>query len=227
MPPSQTLFSRRQLLQRTGFGFGGLALANMLSSAQASQGGLVGLPHFAPKAKRVIFLFMSGGPSQMESFEYKPVLSQKQGVEFPDSLRNGKMLPGMSGSQSHFPLVGSPFKFAQHGQSGAWISELFPHTAKVADDLCFVKSMCSEAVNHDPALTFLQTGAPLPGRPSIGAWVSYGLGTDNADLPSFIVLVSKRGADQPLSARLWDSGFLPTQYQGVQFRAAKDAVLYL
>ncbi len=185
------------------------------------------MPHFAPKAKRVIFLFMSGGPSHLESFDYKPLLREKQGTEFPESLRKGKMLPGMSGTQSHFPLVGSPFKFSQHGQSGAWISELFPHTAKVADDLCFVKSMCSDAVNHDPALTFMQTGSPLPGRPSIGAWVSYGLGTDNRDLPGFIVLVSKRPADQPLSSRLWDSGFLPTQHQGVQFRAAKDPVLYL
>ncbi len=219
--------TRRDMLRRSGLGLGGLAFADMLSSAQASTGGLSGLPHFAPKAKRVIFLFMSGGPSHMESFDYKPVLNERQGEEFPMSLRKGKMLPGMSGAQAHFPLVGSPFKFAQHGKSGAWVSELFPETAKVVDDLCFVKSMCSDAVNHDPALTFMQTGAPLPGRPSIGAWVSYGLGTDNRDLPGFIVLISKRGVDQPLSARLWDSGFLPSQYQGVQFRAAKDPVLYL
>jgi hypothetical protein len=227
------MLSRRQLLQRAGFGLGSLALADMMSAAPgteappASLGGLPGLPHFAPKAKRVIFLFMSGGPSHLESFDYKPYLSEKQGVEFPESLRKGKMLPGMAGSQSYFPLVGSPYKFAQHGKSGAWVSDVFPETAKVVDDLCFVKSLFSEAVNHDPALTFLQTGSPLPGRPSIGAWVSYGLGTDNRDLPSFIVLISKRGVDQPLSARLWDSGFLPTQYQGVQFRAAKDPVLYL
>ena len=222
------MLSRRELLQRAGYGFGGLALADMMSSqAQASEGGLSGLPHFAPKAKRVIFLFMSGGPSHLESFDYKPYLNKKQGEEFPQHLRNGKALPGMAGSQSFFPLVGSPYKFAQHGQSGAWVSDVFPETAKVVDDLCFVKSMCSEAVNHDPALTFIQTGSPLPGRPSIGAWVSYGLGTDNRDLPSFIVLISKRGVDQPLSARLWDSGFLPTQYQGVQFRAAKDPVLFL
>jgi Protein of unknown function (DUF1501) len=139
----------------------------------------------------------------------------------------GKTPLGMSNLQSAFPLVGSPFKFAQHGKSGAWISELFPHTAKVADDLCFIKSLYSEAVNHDPALTFLQTGAPLPGRPSLGSWVSYGLGSDNRDLPSFIVLVSKRPADQPLSSRLWDSGFLASRYQGVQFRSGTDPVLYL
>ena len=232
------MLSRRQLLHRAGLGFGSLALADMMSAApdassvagslaSGSLGGLPGLPHFAPKAKRVIFLFMSGGPSHLESFDYKPYLNEKQGMEFPQSLRNGKALPGMAGSQSYFPLVGSPYKFAQHGKSGAWVSAVFPETAKVVDDLCFVKSMVSEAVNHDPALTFLQTGSPLPGRPSIGAWVSYGLGTDNRDLPSFIVLISKRGVDQPLSARLWDSGFLPTQYQGVQFRAAKDPVLYL
>jgi hypothetical protein len=227
------MLSRRQLLQRAGFGLGSLALAEMMSAAPGAEspsgslGGLPGLPHFAPKAKRVIFLFMSGGPSHLESFDYKPYLGEKQGTEFPESLRKGKMLPGMAGSQSYFPLVGSPYKFAQHGKSGAWVSAVFPETAKVVDDLCFVKSMFSDAVNHDPALTFLQTGSPLPGRPSIGAWVSYGLGTDNRDLPSFIVLISKRGVDQPLSARLWDSGFLPTQYQGVQFRAAKDPVLYL
>lgn len=211
-----------------GLGFGGLALADMLSSeAQASMGGLAGLPHFAPKAKRVIFLFMAGGPSQFESFDYKPMLDKRRGEDLPASFRKGKPLPGMSTNQAVFPLVGSNFKFRQYGQSGAWVSEVFPETAKVVDELCFVKSMCSEAVNHDPALTFMQTGAPLPGRPSIGSWVSYGLGSDNRDLPSFIVLISKREADQPLSYRLWDSAFLPAQYQGVQFRAGKEPVLFL
>ncbi|MFZ4767811.1 MAG: DUF1501 domain-containing protein, partial [Roseimicrobium sp.] len=227
----QTLpFSRRQFLNRFGLGLGGMALADMLSTqATASLGGLPGLPHTAPKAKRVIFLLMSGGPSQLESFDYKPELSRRLGQDLPISYRGGKdkPLPGMAGNQSHFPLVGSPFAFRQHGQSGAWVSELFPETAKVVDDLCFVKSMCSEAVNHDPALTLMQTGAPLPGRPSIGAWVSYGLGTDNRDLPSFIVLVTRKQVDQPLSYRLWDSGFLPTPHQGVQFRAGRDPVLFL
>ena len=227
-PLSTAGLTRREMLSRTGFGLGGIALADMLSSnARASEGGLAGLPHFAPKAKRVIFLFMSGGPSQFESFDYKPVLNKRSGEELPTSFRKGKPLPGMAGAQNAFPLVGSPYKFSQRGQSGAWVSELFPETAKVVDDLCFIKSMSSEAVNHDPALTLMQTGAQLPGRPSIGAWVNYGLGTDNKDLPGFIVLVTKKGADQPLSCRLWDSGFLPTQYQGVQFRAGKEPVLFL
>lgn len=228
--------TRRDMLSRMGLGFGGLALADMLQQGQAaaapvpsvvSEGGLPGLPHFAPKAKRVIFLFMSGGPSQLDSFDYRPELIKRQGEGLPDSYLKGKRPPGMAGSQTSFPLVPSAFEFKQHGQSGAWVSEMFPETAKVVDDLCFIKSMTSEAVNHDPALTFMQTGAPLPGRPSIGSWLQYGLGTDNRDLPGFIVLISRRPVDQPLSYRLWDAGFLPTQYQGVQFRAGKDAVLYL
>ena len=228
-PWSPDGMTRRQMLNRFGLGIGGLALADMMAAAQGSQGGLPGLPHFPPKAKRVIFLFMSGGPSQIESFDYKPELISRMGQDLPMSYRGGKdkPLPGMAGNQSRFPLVGSPFKFSQHGQSGAWISELFPETAKVADDLCFVKSMCSEAVNHDPALAMMQTGSQVSGRPSMGAWVSYGLGSDNRDLPSFIVLVTKKSVDQPLSFRLWDSAFLPTHHQGVQFRAGRDAVLYL
>ena len=170
---------------------------------------------------------MSGGLSQFESFEHKPELNKRQGEEIPKSVLGGKTPLGMSMLQASFPLVGSPYAFAQHGKSGAWISELFPHTAKVADDLCFIKSLHSDAVNHDPALTFIQTGAPLPGRPSMGSWVSYGLGSDNQDLPSFIVLVSKTPADQPLSSRLWDSGFLASRFQGVQFRSGADPVLYL
>ena len=220
--------SRREWLQRFGFGLGGIALADMMgASLRGAEGGLAALPHFAPKAKRVIFLFQSGGPSQFESFDYKPALLKHQGDELPESFKKGKPLPGMSANQSAFSLVGSPWKFAQHGQSGAWVSDLFPETAKVVDELCFIKSMTTDAVNHDPALCFMQTGAQLPGRPSIGSWVGYGLGTDNRDLPNFIVLISKRPVDQPLSARLWDSGFLPSQYQGVQFRAGKDAVLFL
>ncbi|CAN5696077.1 DUF1501 domain-containing protein [soil metagenome] len=226
--PISSSLSRREWLTQAGMGFGGLALADMMNGrVQASEGGLPGMPHFAPKAKRVIFLFMSGGPSQLESFDYKPLLFKHQGEELPQSYLKGKRPAGMAGSQSSFPMIGSTFGFKQYGQSGAWISDVFPETAKVADDLCFIKSMTSEAVNHDPALTFMQTGAPLPGRPSIGSWINYGLGTDNRDLPSFIVLISKRPVDQPLSYRLWDSGFLPSQYQGVPFRAGKDAVLYL
>lgn len=230
LPTDSRPFSRRDLLARSGQGFGMIALAHLLGEARASAAGnpgLPGLPHFPPKAKRVIFLFMSGGISQFESFDYKPLLNKRQGQEIPKSVLGAKMPLGMSMLQAAFPLVGSPFKFAQHGQSGAWVSELFPNTAKVADDLCFIKTLHTEAVNHDPALTFLQTGAPLPGRPSMGSWISYGLGSETRDLPSFIVLVSRKAADQPLSARLWDSGFLPSRFQGVQFRSGKDPVLYL
>lgn len=222
-------WTRRDWLKGTGMGLGAMALSDMLGHSARAEGipGLPGLPHFAPKAKRVIFLFMSGGLSQFESFDYKPMLNKHSGEEMPASLRKGKEILGMSKNQASFKLVGSPFKFQQHGQSGTWLSDLYPHTAKVVDDLCFVKSMVSEPVNHDPALTYLHTGAPLPARPSMGAWLSYGLGTENKDLPAFIVMVSKRPTDQPLSARLWDSGFLPTQHQGVQFRSGSDPVLYL
>jgi hypothetical protein len=223
--------NRRNFLNALTGGLSGIALGELLRGSARAEGGspgLAGLPHFAPKAKRVIFLFMSGGITQFESFDHKPELNKRLGQELPESFKKGReALLGMSGNQAKFPLVGSHLKFAQYGQSGSWVSEAFPHTAKVVDDICFIKSMRSDAVNHDPAMTFIHTGAQLPGRPSMGAWVSYGLGSGNADMPSFIVLVSKRVFDQPLSSRLWDSGFLPSQYQGVQFRAAKDAVLYL
>lgn len=226
-------WSRRQWLGRATGGLGALALAEILgasramASGQSRAGGLPDLPHFAPKAKRVIFLMMTGGISQLESFDYKPLLREQQGKPMPPSVFGGKMPLGMSARQANFNLVGSKFDFKQHGQSGAWISELFPHTARVADELCFVKSMQSEAVNHDPAITFIQTGAQLPGRPSFGAWLSYGLGSENRDLPAFITLTSNRPVDQPLSAKMWDSGFLPAHYQGVQFRSGRDPVLYL
>jgi uncharacterized protein (DUF1501 family) len=217
--------SRRSLLGRAGLGLGGIALESLLrGNAVAS---MPGLPHYAPKAKRVIFLCMSGGASHLESFDHKPVLTAKAGTELPDSMRPGQRLPGMSGLQSSFALVGSAFPFAQYGQSGAWISDRFPQTAKVADDLCILKSAYTDSVNHDPALTLLQTGSPIAGRPSMGAWLSYGLGSENADLPAFIVLITKKAPDQPLSAKLWDAGFLPSQYQGVSFRASKDPVLFL
>ncbi|QIF01046.1 DUF1501 domain-containing protein [Roseimicrobium sp. ORNL1] len=224
--------NRRHFLNRLTQGLGGIALADLLGGVAHAAGegtpGLPGFPHFPPKVKRVIFMFMSGGMTQHETFDYKPELQKRLGQELPDSYKSGRQaLLGMSGNQAQFPLVGSAFKFAQHGQSGAWVSEALPHLAKMADDICFIKSMKSDAVNHDPAMTFMHTGAQLPGRPSMGAWVTYGLGSENANLPSFVVLVSKSGFDQPLSTRLWDSGFLPSQYQGVQFRAAKDAVLYL
>jgi hypothetical protein len=225
------IFNRRQFLSRFGFGLGGLALATLINPrrlvASPSETSLLTAPHFPAKAKRVIFLFMAGGPSQLETFDYKPLLNERNGQQLPDSVRMGQRLTGMSGNQSSLPMAGSIFKFRRHGNCGAWVSELLPHTAKRVDDLCFVRSMFTEAINHDPAITFLQTGSQLSGRPSIGAWLSYGLGSDNANLPSFVVLITPGKVDQPLYSRLWGSGFLPSRYQGVQFRSGKDPVLYL
>jgi len=170
---------------------------------------------------------MSGGPSQLETFDYKPLLNQRTGQELPESVRMGQRLTGMSGNQATLPLAGSIFKFKQAGQAGAWVSELLPHTAKIVDDLCIIRSMHTEAINHDPAITFFQTGSQLAGRPSIGAWVNYGLGSDNENLPAFVVLITKAKGDQPLYSRLWSSGFLPSRHQGVQFRSGKEPVLYL
>ncbi len=227
--PLSAPISRRDLLSRVGMGFGGIALADLLGSGQIRAASGKALPdfHHAPTAKRVIYLFQSGGPSQLETFDYKPILNERQGEPLPDSVRQGQRLTGMSGNQSSLPLAGSLFKFAQHGQSGAWLSELLPHTAKVADELAIIRSMTTEAINHDPAITFLQTGNQLSGRPSIGAWLSYGLGSDNENLPAFVVLITKGKADQPLYSRLWGTGFLPSNYQGVQFRSGKEQVLYL
>ena len=177
--------------------------------------------------KRVIYLFQSGGPAQQDLFDYKPLLNEQNGQQLPDHVRGGQRLTGMSAQQASIPLAGSAFKFAQHGQSGAWLSEVLPHHREIVDDICFVKSMFTEAINHDPAITFFQTGSQIAGRPSMGAWLSYGLGSMNDDLPSFIVLVSANQADQPLYARLWGSGFLDSKYQGVQLRPGKDPVLYL
>ncbi len=227
--------SRRQFLNRFGLGLGGIALANLVNpvssfgaATQAADKGILnGQTHFPAKAKRVIYLFMSGGPSQLETFDYKPLLNERNGEQLPDSVRKGQRLTGMSGNQASLPLAGSIYKFGQHGKNGAWVSELLPHTAKVVDDICIVRSMFTEAINHDPAITFLQTGSQLSGRPSIGAWLHYGLGSDNENLPSFVVLITKGKTDQPLYSRLWGSGFLPSRHQGVQFRSGKDPVLYL
>ena len=236
---SQLLLSRRHFFGLNAAGLGTAVLATLLGedlrAENANMGqpadrpfpGLPGMPHFAPKAKRVIWLFQSGAPSQMELFDYKPLLETRQGEELPDSVRKGQRLTGMTATQETFPLVPSAFKFAQHGNSGAWVSELLPYTAKVADQLCFIKSMHTEAINHDPAITFFQTGFQLAGRPSIGAWLAYGLGSESKDLPAFVVMVTQGGGGQPLYDRLWGSGFLPTQYQGVKFRSVGDPVLYL
>jgi hypothetical protein len=225
--------SRRHFLNQSAMGLGGMALGEMLAGAESSGAGSAafgvpdGLSHFAPKAKRVIYLFMSGGPSQLDLFDYKPLLKERHGEQLPDSVRGGQRLTGMSGNQSSIPMVGSPFGFSQHGPSGAWVSELLPQTASVAGELCFVNSMYTESINHGPGVTFFQTGSQVNGRPSIGAWLSYGLGSENQNLPGFVVLITKGKGGQPLGAHLWGSGFLPTEHQGIQFRAAKDPVLYL
>ena len=228
-------FSRRDFLTKTSLGLGALALNNLLnplslnaSTLLGSNGSLIpGKTHFAPKVKRVIYLFQSGAPSQLDLFDYKPLLTKRNGQELPESIRKGQRLTGMTAGQTSFPLAGSLFNFKQHGESGAWISDLMPHTAKISDELCFIKSMYTEAINHDPAVTFIQTGSQFPGRPSIGSWVSYGLGSDNENLPNFVVLVTKDKMGQPLYSRLWGNGFLPSEHQGTQFRAGKDPVLFL
>lgn len=215
-------------------GFGALGLASLLnptgllaSPASPSPNGLPNLPHFAAKAKRVIYLFQSGAPSQMDLFDPKPLLNEMYGEELPDSIRLGQRLTGMTAGQTSFPLAGSLFEFKQHGQSGAWMSELLPYQSKIVDELCFIHSMHTEAINHDPAATFIQTGSQFPGRPSIGSWVNYGLGSENENLPGFIVLITKNGGGQPLYSRLWGNGFLPAKHQGVRFLSGKDPVLYL
>lgn len=225
--------NRRDFFGRFGLGLGGMALSGLLNRTRGAAmaenpfKALLDAPHFAPKAKRIIYLFMSGGPSQLDLFDHKPLLNEKNGEDLPDSVRMGQRLTGMTGFQARLPMAGSIFKFARHGQSGATISELLPWTSKMADELCFVKSLHTEAINHDPAITFFQTGSQLAGRPSMGAWLSYGLGSANENLPAFVVLISKDKIDQPLYARLWGNGFLPSIHQGVQFRSGKDPVLYL
>lgn len=220
--------SRRSCLARMGLGLGSLAALELLKSKAvfAAEGALAGL-HRPPRAKRVIYLFQSGGPSQLETLDYKPLLNEMQGQELPDSVRQGQRLTGMSGNQATLPLAGSIYKFARHGRNGTWVSELLPRTAAIVDELCIIRSMTTEAINHDPAITFLQTGSQLSGRPSLGAWLGYGLGSENEDLPAFVVLITKGKGDQPLYSRLWGTGFLPSRHQGVQFRSGADPVLYL
>jgi hypothetical protein len=228
--PLALALTRRQLFGRASTGIGVAALASLLDPKLFAAAGLPDLPHFAPKAKRVIFLHQSGGPSQLDLFDYKPQLKKHHATELPASVRMGQRITGMTSGQSSLPVASSIFQFARHGQSGAWISELLPHTAKVADDIAIVKTVHTEAINHDPAITFIQTGSQQPGRPSLGAWVSYGLGSENDNLPAFVVLISQPNAlnnDQPLFSRLWGPGFLPSSHQGVRFRSGGDPVLYL
>jgi hypothetical protein len=229
--------TRRDFLRQTASGLGAVALGSLLNPWQdhgmqkrlepvkpvTMKSGM----HFPGKAKRVIYLFQSGGPSQLETFDYKPALEKWHGQEIPPSIQGTQRNSGMVTEQSTFPLVRSYYNFRQYGQSGAWVSELLPHTAQVVDDLCIVKSVYTEAINHEPAVIFMQTGSQLTGRPSIGSWLSYGLGSNNRNLPDFVVMISKGGGAQPLSSASWGSGFLPSHHQGVQFRAGKDPVLYL
>src|SRR5215208_1050647 len=225
----ELMLTRRQFFGLAGkaghLGIGVAALASLAgqnlfaaavegdSGRDPKTGGLIGLPHFAPKAKRVIFLHQSGGPSQIELFDYKPMLDKYHGTEIPDSVRMGQRITGMTSGQSSLPVTKSLFKFNQHGQSGAWMSELLPHTAKIVDDITIIRTVNTDAINHDPAITFIQSGSQQPGRPSLGSWISYGLGSENQNLPAFVVLISQSNAlyvDQPLFSRLWGSGFLPS-----------------
>ncbi|MCE7055501.1 DUF1501 domain-containing protein [Algoriphagus sp. AGSA1] len=226
--------NRRKFLSRLSLGVGSLALGSLLvpdlfsGKSGAEEAMVNALPHFAPKAKRVIYLFQNGAPSQLESFDYKPLLNKRMGEELPESIRGTQRLTGMTSGQSSFPLVGSNYTFDQYGESRAWISEVFPHTAGIVDDICIVKSMHTDAINHDPALTFFQTGAQVGNRPSMGSWLSYGLGSENSNLPAFSVLLSRgRGNGQGVYSKLWSNGFLDATHQGVQFSNSEDPVLYL
>ncbi len=232
--PMNHELQRRQFLNQTSLSLGSAALASLLngpaSGALADHAAGPGIGHLAARAKRIIYLFMHGGPSQLDLFDHKPGLREWHGQELPDSVRGDQRLTGMTSGQKSFPVTSSLFSFARHGQSGAWVSTLLPHTAGIADDLCMIHSMHTEAINHDPAITLFQTGHQQPGRPSFGAWASYGLGSESSNLPAFVVLLSQGSAARPadpLYARLWGSGFLPSNHQGVAFRSGGDPVLYL
>ena len=241
--PIHLQMTRRQLFGRTRTGIGVAALASLLRSELSGAvadpndrpinhktGGLADLPHFAPRAKRVIFLHQSGAPSQIDLFDHKPMLKKFHGQELPDSIRRGQRITGMTAVQDSLPVASSQFGFKQHGRTGTWLSELLPHQGKIVDDIALIKTVHTDAINHDPAITFIQSGSQQPGRPSMGAWLSYGLGSENQDLPAYVVLVSQKtslNAAQPLFSRLWGPGFLPSRYQGVRFRSSGDPVLYL
>jgi hypothetical protein len=224
--------NRRRFLSKLSLGIGSVALGSLLIpdlfGKSEEESVIAGLPHFAPKAKRIIYLFQNGAPSQLDLFDYKPMLQKMQGQDLPASIRMGQRLTGMTAGQEHFPLAGTVFKFGEYGQARATISELLPHTASVVDDLCFIKTMYTEAINHDPALTFFQSGAQVGNRASMGAWLSYGLGSENKNLPAFCVLLSKgKGNGQGVYAKLWTNGFLDSIHQGVQFSSGENPVLYL
>ena len=226
--------NRRKFLSGLSVGLGSAALGSLLmpdlfkSSTEDEASFLPGIPHFAPKAKRVIYLFQNGAPSQLETFDYKPQLVKMMGQDLPESIRGTQRLTGMTANQKTFPLVGSFYKFNQYGESGTWVSEMFPHIGGVADDICVIKTMHTEAINHDPALTFFQTGSQQGNRASMGSWVSYGLGTENKNLPAFCVLLSRgKGNGQGVYSKLWNNGFLDSIHQGVQFSSGENPILYL
>jgi hypothetical protein len=232
----RVLLTRRHFFGRSAVGLGAAALASLLNpellagDQRRARAGVLHSTHFPARAKRVIYLFMSGGPSHIDLFDYKPALRGHHGQELPASVRMGQRVTGMTAGQSSFPCAAPLFRFSQHGQSGTWLSELLPYTARIVDDIAVIKSVHTEAINHDPAITYIQTGSQQPGRPSLGAWLSYGLGTENANLPAFVVMVSQGSGnrtDQPLFSRLWGAGFLPSEHQGVRFRSGQDPVLYL
>ena len=221
------LLTRRHFFGKLGTGVGAAALSSLFGQDLSASESVM---HFTPRAKRVIYLFQSGAPSQLETLDYKPGLEKLHETELPASIRDGQRLTGMTSGQSSFPVAASQFGFQRYGKSGAWIGDLLKHTGTVADDLCIVKSMYTEAINHDPAITFMQTGSQQPGRPSFGAWSSYGLGSSNQELPAFVVLISKGSGlpnAQGLLSRLWGSGFIPSRHQGVKLRSQGDPVLYL
>ena len=226
--------TRRHFFGKTAAGIGAAALGSLLNpgvfrgEAAEGHGSLGQVRHTKGRAKRIIYLFMAGGPSQLDLFDYKPRLKDLHKTELPASVRMGQCITGMTSGQSSLPVVNSMFKFSQHGKSGTWFSEVIPHIAGIADDIAVIKTINTEAINHDPAITYIQTGFQQPGRPCVGSWLSYGLGTENSNLPAFIVMISSgKESDQPLFARLWSAGFLPSEYQGVQFRGGSDPVLFL
>ena len=218
--------NRRSFLGTSAAGIGGMALTSLFNNDAAASDVPHQRPHFAPKAKRVIYLFQSGGPAQMDLFDYKPALKNRRGEAVPTSIYPDERKTSMSSGQKDFPVAPSIFNFSQHGESGTWMSDQLPYMSQIVDDICLIKSMHTEAINHDPAITFFQTGSQLPGRPSMGAWLSYGLGSENKNLPAFVAMNSRgRGGGQPLYDRLWGSGFMPAQFQGVKFRNQGDPVL--
>src|SRR5262245_40706490 len=231
---TKLLLTRRHFFGRMAAGIGTAALGSLLNPglfrALAEDGSAHSFckPHVSPKAKLVIYLFMAGGPAQMELLDYKPKLQELHNQELPESVRMGQRITTMTSGQKSFPVVRPIFKFSPQGKCGTWVSELLPHIGSIADDICIIKSINTEAINHDPAITYIQTGFQQPGRPCLGSWLSYGLGSENQNLPAFVVMLSSgKESDQPLYTRLWSAGFLPSEYQGVQFRGTGDPVLYL